>query len=290
MKNLNKVEEQLATVTADTPGFLVGGLKERELSFTNSKVLHEHYFANLGGDGKPTSGMQQALSDSFGSYARFEELFRATGMSLAGGSGWTILDYGFSAGDVRIYWAGNHTQSLAFGAPLLVLDMYEHAYAIDYGAAAAQYVDAFFANVQWGRWPRYERAQAAQALKGWASRCSRTSFLHAPPARLLLPPRQPRLRRADRAVGYMQRDLVETRPGSRRDYSGGSRSQLATRSAGRAARDLSRLGSRRHARRNPRGGRVRRAVVHHVLAISALYLRYGGARGCRASSTASVRP
>jgi Fe-Mn family superoxide dismutase len=168
VKNLNKVEEQLATVTKDTPGFVVSGLKERELSFTNSKVLHEHYFANLGGDGKPTSGMQQALADSFGSYARFEELFRATGMSLAGGSGWTILNYAFATGDVRIYWAGNHTQSLAFGAPLLVLDMYEHAYAIDYGAAAAQYVDAFFANVQWERVAqRYERARkAAQALKG----------------------------------------------------------------------------------------------------------------------------
>src|SRR5882672_9547464 len=145
VKNLNKVEEQLATVTADTPGFVVGGLKERELTFTNSKILHEHYFANLGGDGKPASETQQALAASFGSLARFEELFRATGMSLAGGSGWTILDYGFATGDVRIYWAGNHTQSLAFGAPLLVLDMYEHAYAIDYGAAAAQYVDAFFA-------------------------------------------------------------------------------------------------------------------------------------------------
>jgi Fe-Mn family superoxide dismutase len=168
VKNLNKVEEQLATVTKDTPGFVVSGLKERELSFTNSKVLHEHYFASLGGDGKPTSDMQKALADSFGSYTRFEELFRATGMSLAGGSGWTILDYAFATGDVRIYWAGNHTQALAFGAPLLVLDMYEHAYAIDYGAAAAQYVDAFFANVQWERVSqRHERARkAAQALKG----------------------------------------------------------------------------------------------------------------------------
>jgi len=168
VKNLNKVEEQLATVTKDTAGFVVSGLKERELSFTNSKVLHEHYFANLGGDGKPTSDMQKALADSFGSYARFEELFRATGMSLAGGSGWTILDYAFATGDVRIYWAGNHTQALAFGAPLLVLDMYEHAYAIDYGAAAAQYVDAFFVNVQWERVSqRHERARkAAQALKG----------------------------------------------------------------------------------------------------------------------------
>jgi len=167
VKNLNKVEEQLETVTKDTPGFLVAGLKERELAFTNSVILHEHYFGNLGGDGKAAGAIQQALSDSFGGFGRFEELFRATGMSLAGGSGWTLLDYSFPTGDLRIYWAGNHTQSVAFGAPLLVLDMYEHAYAIDYGAAAAPYVDAFFANVQWDEVSRrYERARkAAQAWK-----------------------------------------------------------------------------------------------------------------------------
>lgn len=167
LKNLNKVEEQLATIKKDTLGFVVAGLKERELVFTNSVILHELYFTNLGGDGKPGGAIQQALADSFGGFGRFEELFRATGMSLAGGSGWTILDYSFQTRDLRIYWAGNHTQSVAFGAPLLVLDMYEHAYAIDYGAAAAQYVDAFFANVQWEEVSRrYERARkAAQALQ-----------------------------------------------------------------------------------------------------------------------------
>jgi Fe-Mn family superoxide dismutase len=168
LKNLNKVEEQLATVTKDTPGFVVAGLKERELTFTNSVILHELYFGNLGGDGKPAGAIATALATEFGSLGRFEELFRATGMSLAGGSGWTILDFSFETGDLRTYWSGNHTQALAFGAPLLVLDMYEHAYHIDYGAAAAQYVDAFVANVQWEEVSRrYERARkAAQALKG----------------------------------------------------------------------------------------------------------------------------
>ena len=168
LKNLNKVEEQLATVTKETPGFLVAGLKERELTFTNSVILHELYFANLGGDGKTAGTIEPALAETFGSLARFEELFRATGMSLAGGSGWTILDFSFETDDLRIYGSGNHTQALAFGAPLLVLDMYEHAYHIDYGAAAAQYVDAFVANVKWEEVNRrYERARrAAQALRG----------------------------------------------------------------------------------------------------------------------------
>ena len=149
VKNLNKVEEELARVTKDTPAFLVGGLKERELVFNNSMVLHELYFANLGGTGKAGNAVQSALAQSFGSYARFEELFRAVGTSLAGGSGWAVLDHNFQTGQLGIHWSGNHTQNAAYSAPLLVMDMYEHAYAIDYGAAAAKYIDAFFQNIQW---------------------------------------------------------------------------------------------------------------------------------------------
>jgi Fe-Mn family superoxide dismutase len=168
VKNLNKTEEQLAAVTKDTPGFVVSGLKDRELGFTNSLILHEHYFGNLGGNGKPGGAVASAVSDCFGGMARWEEMFRATGMSLGGGSGWAVLDLNFHTGDLRTYWSGNHTQALAFGTPLLVLDMYEHAYAIDYGAAAAKYVDAFMANVRWEEVERrFESAlKALKALRG----------------------------------------------------------------------------------------------------------------------------
>src|SRR4029453_1461285 len=102
VKNLNKVEEELAKVNKDTPGFLVGGLKERELTFNNSMVLHELYFANLGGDGKAGNAVQAALDRSFGSFGRFEELFRAVGTSLAGGSGWAGLDTNFQTGPLGL--------------------------------------------------------------------------------------------------------------------------------------------------------------------------------------------
>ena len=164
VKNLNKVEEELARVTKDTPAFLVGGLKERELVFNNSMVLHELYFANLGGDGKPGGTIQSALSLAFGSVARWEELFRLTGMSLAGGSGWVLLDYNFQSRQLRTHWSGNHSQSAASSQPLLVMDMYEHSYQMDYGAAAAKYIDAFFQNVQWDEVQRrLERAEKAAA-------------------------------------------------------------------------------------------------------------------------------
>ena len=164
IKNLNKVEEQLAAGNKDTPGFLVAGLKERELTFTNSMILHEQYFGNLGGNGKASGAIQQKLAASYGSFAKWEEHFRAVGTSLGGGSGWAIVDFGLLDRDVRAYWSGNHTQTVAAGLPLLVMDMYEHAYAIDYGAAAAKYIDAFFQNINWevvnGRLAAAEKAGA----------------------------------------------------------------------------------------------------------------------------------
>jgi len=168
LKNLNRVEEELQRVTRDTPGFVVSGLKERELLFTNSVILHEFYFGNLGGEGKSGGSIQKSLAEAHGTFARWEELFRATGLSLAGGSGWALLDFNFHTRDLRTYWAGNHTQALAFGYPLLVMDMYEHAYQIDYGAAAARYVDAFFQNINWDEANRrLEGARAAaRALAG----------------------------------------------------------------------------------------------------------------------------
>lgn len=165
VKNLNKVEEELSRVTKDTPPLVVGGLRERELTFANSVILHELYFGNLGGADKASGALEKAIVEQFGSVGRWEELFRATAMSLAGGSGWTVLAFNFQSGALRTYWSGNHTQALAFGSPLLVLDMYEHSYAIDFGAAAGKYVDAFFDNVRWDQVnQRFERARRAAAV------------------------------------------------------------------------------------------------------------------------------
>jgi Fe-Mn family superoxide dismutase len=138
VKNLNKVEEELARVNKDTAGFIVSGLRERELTFTNSVILHELYFGNLGGNGTAGGPIKKAIDDGFGGWARWEEQFRATGASLGGGSGWTVLAYSFHEHQLRTYWAGNHTQALAFGAPLLVMDMYEHSYQMDHGDAGGR--------------------------------------------------------------------------------------------------------------------------------------------------------
>jgi Fe-Mn family superoxide dismutase len=122
----------------------------------------------LGGDGKPAGVAEQALGAAFGGFGHWEEQFRATGTSLAGGSGWAILDLNLHTGQLRTYWSGQHSQAVALGAPLLVMDMYEHAYQMDFGAAAPKYVDAFFANIKWDEVSRrYDRAIAAhRAIRG----------------------------------------------------------------------------------------------------------------------------
>ncbi len=160
VKNLNKVEAQLAQATKETPPFVVGGLMTSALTFRNSMILHEHYFGNLGGNGVAGGELEKALSSHYGGFGKWEELFRSTGASLGGGSGWVVLGMDLYAGELRTFWSGNHTQAMAFTQPLLVMDMYEHAYQMDYGAAAAQYIDAFFKNVSWDQVnARYEKAR-----------------------------------------------------------------------------------------------------------------------------------
>lgn len=162
VKNLNKVEQELAHINAETPPFVVSGLRQSELTFRNSKTLHEAYFGNLGGDGKRSGAIEKALSDAYGGSSRWEEHFRATGAGLGGGSGWVILALELDTGALRTVWSGNHTQVLSTSVPLLVMDMYEHAYQMDFGAAAAKYMETFFTNIRWDEVNRrYERALAA---------------------------------------------------------------------------------------------------------------------------------
>ena len=151
VRALNAVEQHLAAAMADanfSPLFY-GGLKREELHRTGSVVLHELYFDALGGDGQPGGDVVAALAQTFGSRDIWEAEFRRTAMALAGGSGWCVLAYNRHTGALRNYWAWDHMHGAIDGAPLLALDMYEHSFHMDYGTAAAKYVDAFMANLDW---------------------------------------------------------------------------------------------------------------------------------------------
>lgn len=150
VKRLNAIRTQLAALDfAVAPGFTLNGLKREELIATNSMLLHELYFASLGGDGRVPPPMGVALAASFGSEARWRDEFVAMARALGGGSGWVLLSYLPREGRLVNQWAADHTHALALGTPILALDMYEHAYHIDHGADAATYVDAFMANIHW---------------------------------------------------------------------------------------------------------------------------------------------
>src|ERR1700745_1378490 len=103
----------------------------------------------IGGGGAPTGALGGAIRRDFGSVERWRTKFSAMGKAEGGGSGWVILAY--SPRDKRLVnqWAADHTTTLAGGRPVLVLDMYEHAYHMDYGAAAARYVDIYMEAIHW---------------------------------------------------------------------------------------------------------------------------------------------
>ena len=162
VKRLNAIGAQLADLDfTKAPNFVINGLKREELIAANSMILHEVYFDSLGGAGRPTGALSDAIARDFGSLERWRTEFSAMGKAEGGGSGWVILAY--SPRDKRLVnqWAADHTTTLAGGRPVMVLDMYEHAYHMDYGAAAARYVDVYMEAIRWDNavklYDRYSR-------------------------------------------------------------------------------------------------------------------------------------
>lgn len=153
VQTLNAVKQRLAVALAneDTPPFAYNDLKREHLLRTGSVVFHELYFDNLGGDGKADSEMRTQLGGAFGDFDTWETEFRRIGVGLGGGSGWVVLGYNLHTGQIENYWLWDHLHAPAATLPLLVMDMYEHAYQMDFGAAAAKYVDTFFRNIRWER-------------------------------------------------------------------------------------------------------------------------------------------
>lgn len=159
------IRSEIAGLPTDAPGFLRKGLMMEKLTATNAVILHEEYFASLGGDGNASGTLEQAIARDFGSFGDWEQEFRSISASLGGGSGWAILSFNFNDGRLQNYIAFDHTDNVAFGRPVLVNDMFEHSYHMDYGARASAYVDAFMRNVNWDHCNRrFEEAQTMYAL------------------------------------------------------------------------------------------------------------------------------
>lgn len=153
VKKANEILEKLETVDRDPAkanqtysdirelkvefSFAVGGIKN-----------HEIYFSHLGGDGSaPTGKLAEMIDRDFGSFEAFKQDMKATGIA---GRGWVWLAYDHDSGKLFNYIGDTqNTYPIWNATPLVALDVYEHAYWGDYGPARGDYIDVFFANLDW---------------------------------------------------------------------------------------------------------------------------------------------
>jgi len=150
--NTNKVLDTLAQMLKEgktaTPEY--AELKRRLGWEFNGMRLHEYYFENLGGQGMldPNGKLGKKLAESFGSVEAWEKDFRATGAMR--GIGWVALYQDPASGRLINFWVNEHDVAHpAGGQPLLIMDVFEHAYMTDYGIKKADYIEAFFKAVNW---------------------------------------------------------------------------------------------------------------------------------------------
>ena len=150
--NTNKVLDILNQILKDgkagTPEF--AELKRRVGWEFNGMRLHEYYFENLGGKSPldKNGRLSKKVIEDFGSYEAWEKDFKATGAMR--GVGWAVLYQDISNGKLVDFWINEHDVSHPAGCnPILIMDVFEHAFMLDYGLKRADYIEAFFKNINW---------------------------------------------------------------------------------------------------------------------------------------------
>lgn len=151
----NEISEQLHEYatgakdlsTANATYSELRALRDGETFATNGVYLHEYYFNVLGGDGKPAGSLVEAIEAKWGTIEKFLAYFKASGMAARG---WAVLCWNTHEAQLNIFTGDAHNQGGVWGAiPLLVLDVYEHAYFMDYGSDRAKYIDDYIAGLNW---------------------------------------------------------------------------------------------------------------------------------------------
>ena len=150
--NTNKVLDTLAAMLKEgktaAPEF--AELKRRLGWEFNGMRLHEYYFENLGGKAAldPNGKLAKKMAESFGSVEAWEKDFRAVGAMR--GIGWAVLYQDAANGQLINFWINEHDTAHPAGCqPILIMDVFEHAFMIDYGLKRADYIEAFFKNIDW---------------------------------------------------------------------------------------------------------------------------------------------
>jgi Fe-Mn family superoxide dismutase len=150
--NTNKLAETLGQMLKEgktgTPEF--AELKRRFGWEFNGMRLHEYYFENLGGkEGlDKNSKLSKKMTEDFGNCEYWEKEFKSVGAMR--GIGWAVLYQDSSTGKLINFWINEHDVGHPAGCnPILILDVFEHAFMIDYGLKRADYIEAFFKNIDW---------------------------------------------------------------------------------------------------------------------------------------------
>ena len=150
VNNTNKLHDLLSSKAKDATNPEYAELKRRFGFEFNGMRLHEYYFENLGGKAPldKSGALAKKLADAFGSYDAWEQDFRATGAMR--GIGWVVLYQDNATGRLFNQWINEHEVGhLAGCRPILVMDVFEHAFMTDYGLKRADYIESFLKNINW---------------------------------------------------------------------------------------------------------------------------------------------
>lgn len=151
VKKVNEIRAALAGVDLSKANGTYSDLRELKVEegfALNGVKLHEAYFDNMTAQGQQATGtVAEWIAQDFGSVEKWAADFAACGLAARG---WVVLAFDFSDGKLHNYVCDVHNQGGIWGAiPLLVLDVYEHAYFLDYATARKKYVDVFMGNLDW---------------------------------------------------------------------------------------------------------------------------------------------
>jgi Fe-Mn family superoxide dismutase len=144
-------------------------LKLEETFNADGQILHELYFSHLGGrGGEPGGALAEQIRRDFGSFQAFVEDLTACGMAARG---WATVALDPTDGKLHAFLCDVHNQGGVWGTiPIMTLDVYEHAYFMDYGSARADYIKAFLRNMNWDKVSQnFEKARQMAQLAGSAS-------------------------------------------------------------------------------------------------------------------------
>ena len=177
MRRLNAVTAELTGLDiASVAPQVLGRLKREQTGLLNSTLLHELYFASLGGDGRAVpASLSTALARDFGSVDRWRQEFMALAESLGGESGWVVLGYLPRDGQLINQCTTEHAQSVAGAIPILALDMYEHAYHLEFGANQTAYIATFMRNILWSAVEARFAIAIPSGSRNGSERCRKTN-------------------------------------------------------------------------------------------------------------------